>query len=136
MTLYQSPPGQTSINPHVEIYGPPLKSVKNFTFLGSTVASYNTYNLSTPLMWTLTTVSKLPLESLEVSGCMYGHNVVLQSPHSARCTRQLCFQHYCTQQRYTFSTVATLDNFPKCTSDIYDKSCGYHGKTTFQTLKY
>ena len=42
VTLYQPPPGQTSIDPHVEINGTPLKSVKNFTYLGSTVASDNT----------------------------------------------------------------------------------------------
>ena len=41
VTLYQPPPGQTSIDPPVEIYGTPLKSVKNFTYLGSTVASDN-----------------------------------------------------------------------------------------------
>ena len=41
VTLYQHPPGQTSIDSHVEIYGTPLKSVKNFTYLGSTVASDN-----------------------------------------------------------------------------------------------
>ena len=29
VTLYQPPPGQTSIDPHVEIYGTPLNSVKN-----------------------------------------------------------------------------------------------------------
>ena len=28
----QPPPGQTSIDPHVEIYGTPLKAVKNFTY--------------------------------------------------------------------------------------------------------
>ena len=44
VTLYQPPPGLTSIDPHVEIYGTPLKSVKNFTYLGSTVASDNTIN--------------------------------------------------------------------------------------------
>ena len=32
-------------------------------------------------------------------------------------------------------TVATLENFPKCISHIYDKSCGSHGKNTFQMLK-
>ena len=42
VTLYQPPPGQTSIDPHVEIYGSPLKAVKNVTYLGSTVASDNT----------------------------------------------------------------------------------------------
>ena len=41
MTLYQPPPGQTSIDPHVKIYGTPLKSVNNFTYLGSIVASDN-----------------------------------------------------------------------------------------------
>ena len=45
VTLYQPPPGQTSIDPHVEIYGTPLKSVKNFTYLGSTVASDNTIDV-------------------------------------------------------------------------------------------
>ena len=45
VTLYQPPPGQTSINPHVEIYGTPLKSVKNFTYMGSTVASDNTIDV-------------------------------------------------------------------------------------------
>ena len=45
VTLYQLPPGQTSIDTHVEIYGTPLKSVKNFTYLGSTVASDNTIDV-------------------------------------------------------------------------------------------
>ena len=45
VTLYQPPPGQTSIDPHVEIYGTPLKSVKNFTHLGRTVASDNTIDV-------------------------------------------------------------------------------------------
>ena len=45
MTLYQPPPGQTSTDPHVEIYGTPLKSVKNFIYLGSTVASDNTIDV-------------------------------------------------------------------------------------------
>ena len=45
MTLYQPPPGQTSINPHIEIYGTPLKAVKNFTYLGSTVTSDNTIDV-------------------------------------------------------------------------------------------
>ena len=45
VTLYQPPPGQTSIDPHVEIYGTPLKSIKNFTYLGSTVASDNTIDV-------------------------------------------------------------------------------------------
>ena len=39
VTLYQPPPDQNAIDPHVEIYGTPLKSVKNFT----------------PLIWKLTT---------------------------------------------------------------------------------
>ena len=42
VTFYQPPLGQTSINPYVEIYGTPLKSVKNFRYIGSTVASNNT----------------------------------------------------------------------------------------------
>ena len=42
---YQPPPAQTSIHPHVEIYGTPLTSVKNFTYLGSTVASDNTIDV-------------------------------------------------------------------------------------------
>ena len=46
VTLYQLPPGQTSIDPHVEIYGTPLKSVKNFTYLGSIVASDNTIHVN------------------------------------------------------------------------------------------
>ena len=45
VTFYQPPPGQTSIDPHVEIYGTPLKAVKNFTYLGSTVASDNTIDV-------------------------------------------------------------------------------------------
>ena len=45
VTLYQPPPGQTSIDPHVELYGTPLKAVKNFTYLGSTVASDNTIDV-------------------------------------------------------------------------------------------
>ena len=32
---------------------------------------------------------------------------------SARCTRQLCFQQYCTEHRYTLSVVAILERFPK-----------------------
>ncbi|KAK2181082.1 hypothetical protein NP493_413g02023 [Ridgeia piscesae] len=55
-------------------------------------------------MWKLTTVFKLPLEPLEDCGSVYGHNIVFQSPQSARCTRQLCFQHYCTQQRHSLSS--------------------------------
>ena len=86
-------------------------------------------------MWKLTTVFKLPLEPLEDCGSVYGHNMVFQSPQSARCTRQLCFQHYCTQQRHTLSIVAILENSPKCISDIYDISCGSHGKITFQMLE-
>ena len=45
VTLYQPPPGQTSIDPHVEIYGTQLKTVTNFTYLGSTVASDNTIDV-------------------------------------------------------------------------------------------
>ena len=45
MTLYQHPPGHTSIDLHVEFYGMPLKSVKNFTYMGSTVASDNTIDV-------------------------------------------------------------------------------------------
>ena len=41
MTLYQPPPEQASLDPHVDIYGTPLKSVKNCTYLGCTVASDN-----------------------------------------------------------------------------------------------
>ena len=48
---------------------------------------------------------------------------------------QLSFQDYWTQRRHTLSTIATLENFPKCISNIFDKSCGSHGKTTFQMLK-
>ena len=44
VTFYQ-PPGKISIDPHVEIFGTPLKSVKNFTYLGSTVASDNTIDV-------------------------------------------------------------------------------------------
>ena len=75
-------------------------------------------------MWKLTTVFKLPLEHLEDCGSVYGHNMVFQYPQSAKCSRQLYFQHYCIQQRHTLSTVAILENFPKCLSDIYEKSCG------------
>ena len=45
VTLYQPPSGQTLIDLHVEIYGTPLKAVKNFTYLGSTVASDNTIDV-------------------------------------------------------------------------------------------
>ena len=45
MTLYQPPPGQTPIDPHVEIYGTPLKSVKKFIYLRNTVASDNTIDV-------------------------------------------------------------------------------------------
>ena len=129
VTLYQPPPGQTSIDPHVEIYGTPLKSVKNFTYLGSTVAYDNTIDVE------ITTIFKLPLEPLEDCGSVYGHTMVFHSPQSARCTRQLCIQHSCTQHRHTLSIVAILENFPKCIYDSYDKSCGSHGKITFQMLK-
>ena len=44
VTLYQPPQGQTSVDPHVEIYGTSLKSVNNFTYLSSSVASDNTIN--------------------------------------------------------------------------------------------
>ena len=45
VTLYQPPPGQTSIDPYVEIYGTPLKPVNKFTYLGGTVASDNTIDV-------------------------------------------------------------------------------------------
>ena len=45
VTLYQPPPGQTSIDPHVEICGTPLKSFKNFTHLSNTVAFDNTIDV-------------------------------------------------------------------------------------------
>ncbi|KAI0237675.1 hypothetical protein LSAT2_011748, partial [Lamellibrachia satsuma] len=89
-------------------------------------------HLTTPSTWKLTTVYVLPQEPLEDFGSEYGHNMALQSPQSARCTRRLYCQHYCTQLRRILSTVATSENFPKCISGIYDKSFGYHGKTTFQ----
>ena len=38
VTLYQLPTEQTSIDPHVYIYGMQLKPDKNFTYLSSTVA--------------------------------------------------------------------------------------------------
>ena len=116
VTLYQPPPGQTSIDPHVEIYGTPLNSVKNFTYLAALL------HLTTPLMWKLTIVFKLPLERSEECGSVYGQSMVFQSPQSARCTRQLCFQHYCIKQKHTPSIVAILENFPKCISDIYEKN--------------
>ena len=43
--LYQPPPGQTSIGPHIEIYGTPLKSVNYFTYLGNTIASDKTIDM-------------------------------------------------------------------------------------------
>ena len=45
VTLHQPPPGQTSTSPHIEIYGNPLKSVNNFTYLSSTIASDNTIDM-------------------------------------------------------------------------------------------
>ena len=45
VTLHQPPPGQTSTSPYIEIYGTPLKSVNNFTNLGSTIASDNTIDM-------------------------------------------------------------------------------------------
>ena len=92
MTLYQPPPDQTSIDPHVEIYGTPLKSSQTWAAL---------LHLVTLLMWKLATVFKLPLERLENCGSVYGQCMVFQFPQSGRCTRQLCFQHYCIQQRHT-----------------------------------
>ena len=127
VTLYQPPPGQTSIDPHVEIYGTPLKAVKNFTYLGSTVASDNTIDVE---------INNHIQAASGAFGSVYGHNMVFQSPQSGRCTRQLCFQHYCTQQRHTLSIVAILENSTKCISDIYDKSCRSHGKITFKMLKF
>ena len=110
-SIQRKPPsGQTSIDQHVEIYGKPQNQLR------------------TSHTWAA-------LEPLEDCGSMYGHNMVFQSPQSAKCTRQLCFQHYCTQQRHTFSTIAILENFPKSISDIYGKSCGSHRKITFQMLK-
>ena len=123
VTLHQPPPGQTSTRPHTEIYGTPLKSVNNFTYLGSTIASENTIDME---------INNRIRAASEAFGSEYGHNMALQSPQSARCTRRLYCQHYCTQLRRILSTVATSENFPKCISGIYDKSFGYHGETTFQ----
>ena len=85
-------------------------------------------------MRTLTTVYILPLEPLEEplehSGSAYGHNMVLQSPQSARFIRQSCIQHYYAQPRHTFSIVGTLENV----SGIYNKSSGSRGKITSQML--
>ena len=129
VTFYQPPSGQALIDPHIEIYGMPLKSVKNFTYLGSTVASDSTIDVEIN--------NRIQAASGAFGGLwnVYGHSMVFQSPQSARCTRQLCFQHYCFQQKDTLSIVAILENFPKCISDIYDRSCGSHGKITFQMLK-
>ena len=43
----QPPPGRTSIDSHVEIYGTPLKSVESFTYMGSIIASNNTIDVET-----------------------------------------------------------------------------------------
>ena len=43
----QPPPGRTSIDSHVEIYGTPLKSVKSFTYMGNIIASDNTIDVET-----------------------------------------------------------------------------------------
>ena len=45
VTLHQPPPGQTSTNLHIEIYGTLLKSINNLTYLGSTIASDNTIDM-------------------------------------------------------------------------------------------
>ena len=120
ITLYQPPPGQTSI------YGTLLNLSKTLHTWAARLL------LKTPSMWKLTTVHVLPQEPLEDSGSQYGYNMVLQSPQNVRCTRRLYYQNYCTQLRRIFSSVATSNNFTKCISGIYDKSFGSHGKTTFQ----
>ena len=67
-TLYQPPPGQTSIDPHIEIYGMPLKSGKNFTYLGSTVASDNTIDVEIN--------NRIQAASGTDCGRVYGHKLV------------------------------------------------------------
>ena len=59
--------------PHVEIYGTPLKSVKNFTYLDSTIASDNIIDVG------INNCIHAALEPLEDSGSMYGHKMVLVS---------------------------------------------------------
>ena len=111
VTLYQPPPGQTSIDPHVEIYGTPLKAVKNFTYLGSTVASDNTIDVE---------IKNRFQAASEAFGGLWKR---VWSKHSISVSTE------CKMYK------AMLENSLKCISDIYDKSCRYHGKITFQMLK-
>ena len=61
--------------------------------LVQTHIGYIGLHLTTPSTWKLTTVYGLPQEPLEDFGSEYGHNIALQSPQSARCTRRLYCQH-------------------------------------------
>ena len=101
-TLYQLPPRQTSIDPHIEIYGTPLKSVKNSTHMGSTVASNNTIyaEINNRIHAAFGAFGGLWKRAWSQHGINY--------PQRARCTRQLCFQHYFTQRRHTLSTGVSL----------------------------
>ena len=123
VTVYQPSPGQTA-TPHGEIYGTPLKSVKNFTYLGSTIASDNTIDV------------EINNRIRAASGAFEGLWKHAWSQHGITVSTKRkvykCFQHYCTQRRHTLSIVATLENIPKCISEI---SCECHGKTTFQMMK-
>ena len=62
-------------------------------------------------MWKLTIVSMPPLEPLEDSRSVYGHNMVLKYPQSAMCTRLVLPTLLYSAETYT--TVATLENFLK-----------------------
>ena len=123
VTLYLPPPGQTTIGPHIKIYGTSLKSVKNFTYLGSTIASDNTIDVEIN--------NRIRAASGAFGGLEKGvwsqRGIVIST--KSRCTRRLYYQHYCTQLRRILSTVVSSENFPKCMSGIYDKSFGSHGKT-------
>ena len=99
--------------------------------MGSTVASDNTIDVD------INNISVLPLETLEDSGSMYGesvlqHGITVSTKSTVYKAIVLPALLY-SAEIYTIYRC-TLENFPKCISDIYDKSCGSHGKITFQML--
>ena len=94
LTLYQPPPGQTSIGPHTEIYGTSLKSAKNFTYLGSTIASDNIINVD---------INKV------------SYMCCLRSLWRTLETSMLTTWHY---NLHKVEVVITSENFPKCISGI------------------
>ena len=125
VTLYQPPPSQTSIDPHVEIYGTPLKSVKNFTYLGSTVASDNTIDV------------EINNRIRAASGTFGGLWKRVWSQHgiSVPTKCKVYKAIVLTTLLYSAETYTLYRHHFRKFSDIYDKSCRSHGKITFQMLK-